>query len=181
MNPKITKILFIFAALIFVMFATGCIGTEDKIAKVNDTVNVFYTLMLEDGSVYQTNFGQKPLSFVLGSGQVIKGFDNAIVGMKLRETKTFILTPDQAYGTYSYDTYADIPISLAEIYNNGPISVGSIFPMYDYSTGAIQMMQGEIMIIDRESGMTRVVTNPPLAGKTLTFDIMLDSISEGTR
>jgi peptidylprolyl isomerase len=181
MNPKMTKILLIFATLIFVMVAAGCVGTEDQIAKVNDTVNVFYTLMLEDGTVYQTNFEQKPLSFVLGSDQVVAGFDNAIVGMKPRETKTITLTPDQAYGAYSYDTYADIPISLAEIYNNGPISVGSIFLMYDYSTGAIQMMQGEIMVIDRESGMTRVVTNPLLAGKTLTFDIMLYSIGEETR
>ena len=137
-------------------------------------------LTLEDGTVRETNVGESPLTFVLGSGQMIKGFDEAVVGMKPGETKTVTLTPDQAYGEYSYDTYADIPVSLAESYNGGPISIGSTFLMYDYSTGSIQVVQGEVMIIDNESNMTRVVINPPLAGKTLTFEITLDSIGEKT-
>ncbi|MCZ9312516.1 MAG: FKBP-type peptidyl-prolyl cis-trans isomerase [Methanocorpusculum sp.] len=180
MNTKITGVLLALAALTLVVFAAGCIGSADQTAKASDTVNVFYTLTLEDGSVYQTNVGKEPLTFVLGSGQVVKGFDDAVTGMKPGETKTVTLTPDQAYGTYSYETYADIPLSLAENYNNGPVAVGSTFLMYDYSTGAIQVVQGEVMVIDNESNMTRVVINPPLAGKTLTFEITLDSIGEKT-
>ena len=180
MNSKSTGALLALAALTVVVFAAGCIGTADQTAQVNDTVNVYYTLTLEDGTVRETNVGESPLTFVLGSGQMIKGFDEAVVGMKPGETKTVTLTPDQAYGEYSYDTYADIPVSLAESYNGGPISIGSTFLMYDYSTGSIQVVQGEVMIIDNESNMTRVVINPPLAGKTLTFEITLDSIGEKT-
>ena len=100
--------------------------------------------------------------------------------MKPGESKTLTVAPGQACGEYSYDTYADISVSLAESYNGGPISIGSTFLMYDYSTGSIQVVQGEVMIIDNESNMTRVVINPPLAGKTLTFEITLDSIGEKT-
>ncbi|HJK24412.1 MAG TPA: FKBP-type peptidyl-prolyl cis-trans isomerase, partial [Methanocorpusculum sp.] len=120
MNSKITGALMALAALTVVVFAAGCIGTADQTAQVNDTVNVYYTLTLEDGTVRETNVGESPLTFVLGSGQMIKGFDEAVVGMKPGETKTVTLTPDQAYGEYSYDTYADIPVSLAESYNGGP-------------------------------------------------------------
>jgi peptidylprolyl isomerase len=160
------------------MFAAGCIGTTDQTAKINDTVNIYYTLTLEDGTVYQTNIGKEPLNFVLGSGQVIKEFDDAIISMKPKETKIVTLTPDQAYGTYNYDTYTDIPISLAETYNNGSISIGSIFLMCDYSTSMMRVVQGEVMAIDNESNMARVVINHPLAGKTLIFEIKLDSIDE---
>ena len=52
--------------------------------------------------------------------------------------------------------------------------------MYDYSTGAIQVVLGEVMVIDNESDMTNVVINPPLAGKNLTFEITLDSIGKKT-
>ncbi|MDV0441550.1 FKBP-type peptidyl-prolyl cis-trans isomerase [Methanorbis furvi] len=180
MNQKIVGILFAAVALCLVIFSAGCIGTVDQTAKVNDTVNVFYTLTLEDGTVYQTNVNGTPLSFVLGTGQVVKGFDDAVLGMKPGETKTVTLTPDLAYGQYSYNTYADVPISLAEGYNQGPIDIGSTFLMYDYSTGAIQVVLGEVVIIDNESNMTRVVINPPLAGKTLTFEITLDSIGTQT-
>ena len=184
MNSKITGALMALAALTVVVFAAGCIGTADQTAQVNDTVNVDYTLTLEErgGQTEQLTGDQLQLkyTFVLGSGQMIKGFDEAVVGMKPGETKTVTLTPDQAYGEYSYDTYADIPVSLAESYNGGPISIGSTFLMYDYSTGSIQVVQGEVMIIDNESNMTRVVINPPLAGKTLTFEITLDSIGEKT-
>jgi peptidylprolyl isomerase len=178
MINKTTEILLALAALIFVMCAAGCIGGADQTAKINDTVNIFYTLTLEDGTVYQTNVGKEPLNFVLGSGQIAKEFDDAITSMKPKETKIVILTPDQAYGAYSYDTYTDIPISLAETYNNGSISIGSIFLMCDYSTSAIRVVQGEVTAIDNESNMTRVIINHPLAGKTLMFEITLDSIDE---
>jgi peptidylprolyl isomerase len=181
MITKTTKILLTLVALIFVMLAAGCIETTDQIAKINDTVNIYYILTLEDGTVYQTNIGEGPLNFVLGSGQVIKKLDDAIVGMKPNETKIVTLAPDQAYGTYSYDTYADIPISLAETYNNGSISIGSIFLMCDYSTGTIKVVQGEVMTIDNESNMTRVIINHPLAGKTLIFEITLDSINKESK
>ncbi|MDV0442989.1 FKBP-type peptidyl-prolyl cis-trans isomerase [Methanorbis rubei] len=180
MNKKILGVLFAAVALCLVVFAAGCIGTADQTAKVNDTVNVFYTLTLEDGMVAESNVGKTPLTFVVGSGRVVKGFDDAILGMKPGETKTVTLTPDLAYGEYSYNTYADVPISMAETYNNGPIEIGSTFLMYDYSTGAIQVVLGEVVIIDNESNMTRVVINAPYAGKTLIFEITLDSIGTKT-
>ena len=105
MSPKITGALLALAALTLVVFAAGCIGTADQTAKVNDTVNVFYTLTLEDGTVHQTNVGKEPLSFILGSGQVVKGFDAAVVGMKPGETKIVTQTPDQAYGMQATTTH----------------------------------------------------------------------------
>ena len=69
-------------------------------AKSGDTVQVDYTLKLADGSVYQTTVGTgSHFDFTLGTGQVIAGFDAAVNGMRVGETKTVKIPAAQAYGT----------------------------------------------------------------------------------
>jgi FKBP-type peptidyl-prolyl cis-trans isomerase len=69
-------------------------------AKSGDTVQVDYTLKLSDGSTYQTTVGTgQHFSFTLGAGQVIVGFDAAVNGMAVGQTKTVKIPAAQAYGT----------------------------------------------------------------------------------
>ncbi|MDU9376918.1 hypothetical protein McpSp1_15550 [Methanocorpusculaceae archaeon Sp1] len=177
MNQKIVGILFAAVALCLVIFSAGCIGTTDQTAKVNDTVNVFYTLTLEDGTVYQTNVNGTPLSFVLGTGQVVKGFDDAVLGMKPGETKTVTLPPELAYGNYDNESIYALPKALLESYTNETIEPGLTLTMVLYSGSP---MLCEVVMVDDESGNVGVLINPPLAGKTLTFEITLDSIGTQT-
>ena len=67
-------------------------------AQSGDTVKVDYTLKLPDGTVYQTTVGSTPFEFTLGTNAVIAGFETAVTGMKVGETKTVTIPAAQAYG-----------------------------------------------------------------------------------
>lgn len=74
-----------------------------NIAKVGDVVSMNYTGRLENGTVFDSNVDPKfghtdPLTFTVGAGQMIPGFDNGVVGMKVGEKKTLTIAPEDAYG-----------------------------------------------------------------------------------
>ena len=62
--------------------------------KKGDKVKVDYTGKLEDGTVFDTSEGKQPLEFEVGSGKVIKGFDDALIGMEKGEEKEITLKPN---------------------------------------------------------------------------------------
>ena len=74
------------------------------VAKTGDTVNMNYTGMLVDGTVFDSNIDPKfnhvePFTFTIGAGQVIKGWDVGVAGMKVGEQRRLEIQPDFAYGT----------------------------------------------------------------------------------
>ena len=69
-----------------------------RVAEAGDKLSVYYTLWLEDGTQIESNVGGNPFKFTLGQGDVIKGWDEGLVGMKVGETKTLTLPPELAYG-----------------------------------------------------------------------------------
>jgi peptidylprolyl isomerase len=69
----------------------------EKIAKKSDMVTVHYTGRLEDGSVFDTSEGKKPLQFMIGIGKFLESFENGIVGMKEGSEKEIIILPDKGY------------------------------------------------------------------------------------
>lgn len=69
------------------------------VAKKGDRVAVDYTLRLENGTIQESSKGKEPFVFTLGAGEAIAGFDSAVVGMEVGETKTIRVPPEQAYGT----------------------------------------------------------------------------------
>ncbi|MCX6651044.1 MAG: FKBP-type peptidyl-prolyl cis-trans isomerase [Methanomassiliicoccales archaeon] len=116
-------ILMVSASSVVILVYQSGQAEEDKstIVEVGMTINVDYTGKLTDGRIFDTSnytiasndalypkslsFTLKseskydPLSFTVGGGTLIKGFDSAVVGMRIGETKTVTLTPDQAYGS----------------------------------------------------------------------------------
>ena len=67
--------------------------------KKGDRIKVEYLLKLSDGEIVDKSEGAGPLEFVVGGGDMIEGFDEAVVGMKLNEEKTVTVPPEKAYGT----------------------------------------------------------------------------------
>lgn len=67
-------------------------------AKVGDAVKVHYTGKFDDGTVFDSSDGGDPLAFTVGVGEVIPGFDEAILGMRVGETKDVTIEADDAYG-----------------------------------------------------------------------------------
>jgi len=141
-------------------------------AKVGDTVGVYYTGTLDNGTVFDSNVNDTPLQFTLGSGQMIPGFDKAVVGMAVGESKTVRIPVDQAYGPYHPDlvaTYKLANLSLAT-----PPVVGDRLKATNPTTGATTTMR----VINVTPSTVTVDANFDLAGENLTFSIRLASIAQ---
>jgi peptidylprolyl isomerase/FKBP-type peptidyl-prolyl cis-trans isomerase FkpA len=71
-------------------------------AQPGDTVTVNYTGKLANGTVFDTSVGKAPFQFVLGAGNVIPGWDQGLVGMKVGGTRVLIIPPSLGYGSQDY-------------------------------------------------------------------------------
>ena len=135
-----------------------------------DTVKVHYTGTLEDGTVFDTSIGREPLEFTLGEGIVIPGFEEAVMGMRVGESKTVTIPVEKAYGPH----YADLVI-VAE---REQLPAG-----LDPEVGQqLQMQQTDgrtttVTVTDVSEETITVDANHPLAGKDLTFKIELVEIN----
>lgn len=145
----------------------GCNGGDLKSteAKAGDTVKVDYTGKLDDGTVFDSSKGRTPLEFTVGAGQMIKGFDEAIPGMKVGETKTVKILADKAYGPYQPELVGKVPIS-----NFPPSITPTVGQKLQLSNG---MPVKVTAVSDTEVTLD---ANHELAGKDLTFDITLVEI-----
>src|SRR5690349_12804995 len=77
-------------------------------AKSGDTVKIHYTGKLDDGTIFDSSVNREPLEFILDSGQVIPGFDSAVMGMAPGESKTEKIPMDQAYGPYRVEMVIEV-------------------------------------------------------------------------
>ncbi|MDD5318560.1 MAG: FKBP-type peptidyl-prolyl cis-trans isomerase [Candidatus Pacebacteria bacterium] len=79
--------------------ATSSAATDNRTVQSGDTIAVQYTGMLQDGTVFDSSIPRgQPFIFTVGAGQVIKGWDEGLIGMKVGDKRHLVLTPDQAYG-----------------------------------------------------------------------------------
>lgn len=142
----------------------------DEIADEGENVSVHYEGTLEDGEVFDSSYERdEPLAFTLWSEEMIPGFEAAVIGMEVGETKSVTLTPEEAYGERSDEYYDEIDRSeLADFEENGVvIEEGALLPT----------MYGEFEIVAVDWDIVTVDMNHPLAGETLTFDIELVEIN----
>jgi len=138
-------------------------------AKQGDTVNVHYTGKLEDGTVFDSSRDRHPLQFTLGKGQVITGFEQAVIGMSTGESRTVNIPMEQAYGSRRSDMIVTMDRSQLPADLNP--RVGQRMELTQMDDQTILVTVTDIT----ESSMT-LDANHPLAGKTLTFDIELVGI-----
>ena len=139
-------------------------------AKDKDTVKVHYTGKLEDGSTFDSSTGREPLEFTLGTGSVIPGFDQGIVGMAIGETKTITIASDDAYGPVRKELV--IEVKKSDIPSEIDTNIGQ----------RLQIPQPEgqpipVVITEATDETVTLDANHPLAGKTLIFDVELVEIT----
>ena len=138
--------------------------------KSGDTVKIHYTGTLDDGSEFDSSAGREPLEFSLGSGQVIAGFDNAVDGMAVGESKTVTIPPGEAYGERDEQLLQEVPKS--SLPDEMKAEVG--MQLQSQSPDG-QIMNLVIAEVTEESVM--LDANHPLAGQALTFAIELVEIA----
>ncbi|NVK35706.1 MAG: peptidylprolyl isomerase [Rhodobacteraceae bacterium] len=138
--------------------------------KAGDTVSLHYKGTLSDGSVFDSSEGRDPLSFTVGSGQVISGLDKAIPGMKVGDEKTVTVPAAEAYG--EADPQARQPVPRDQFPEDLDLSIGAQLQVQTPNGQVLQVAIAEI----REEEIV-LDANHPLAGKDLTFDVELVGIS----
>ena len=135
----------------------------------NDTIALHYKGTLNNGELFDSSEGRDPLQFEVGTGQVIPGFDKAVIGMKVEENKVFTIPADEAYGQMNEELIYQVPKNaIPESLNPTP---------------------GQRLVSNLEDGRQIPVTvtevteesitldaSHPLAGKDLTFDITIVSV-----
>lgn len=142
-------------------------------AKPGDTVHVHYTGKLDDGTVFDSSKGKEPLTFVLGTGHVIRGFDRAVEGMAVGDEVSTRIAPEDAYGLRSDDLVLDVP---AEKFPDAATpTVGDRFEM---STPDGQRVPVTVTAVADET--VQIDANHPLAGQELNFELELVRIDSHT-
>lgn len=139
--------------------------------KSGDTVKVHYHGKLTNGETFDTSEGRDPLEFTAGTGQVIKGFDDALIDMTVGEKKTVHIPVDEAYGARREDMIVEYPRN--EFPDEMTPEVGMQLNMSDNQGNnfpvVITEVQDELVILD---------ANHPLAGQDLIFDLEVIAINQ---
>lgn len=139
-----------------------------QVAKDGDRVEVHYTGMLEDGSEFDSSRKRGiPISFTIGGGQVIPGFDDAVRGLSIGESRRSVIPPERGYGTYNEEMVLSIPRKTVP--SSMALEKGSKVPL---SNGAMAT------VLECDDAEIKIDANHKLAGKTLTFDMELVDIVE---
>ncbi|MGD9202407.1 MAG: FKBP-type peptidyl-prolyl cis-trans isomerase [Chitinispirillia bacterium] len=138
-------------------------------ASNGDTVKVSYTGILNDGTVFDKSNSPEHFEFTIGNKMVINGFDNAVIGMKLNETKSVTIPSKEAYGERLEDNIGTIKRSM--IPESMRLEIGQVFELQDENDNRF-----EVRVIDFNDSEVIIDANHRLAGKDLTFKITLKEI-----
>lgn len=139
-------------------------------AKPGDTVHIHYTGKLSDGTQFDSSTGRAPLTFELGSGQIIKGLDDHVQGMAVGDKSTVTIPAEQAYGDPDPRNVQAVP---REVMPDGvEIEVGMELQAQGAGGNPIPV---RVTDVTRET--VTVDANHPLAGEDLTFDVELVAIA----
>jgi FKBP-type peptidyl-prolyl cis-trans isomerase 2 len=139
-------------------------------AKQGDTVKVHYTGRLCDGTVFDTSEGREPLEFTIGQQQVIAGFEQAVMGMDLGESRTSEIPADRAYGPR--DEKLVMEVSRQRVPDDLELRVDDRLQ--------VRRADGETLVVtvtDLSDTNVTLDGNHPLAGQDLIFDIRLVEIA----
>ncbi len=135
-------------------------------AKQGDTVRVHYTGKLTDGTLFDSSSGRQPLEFTLGAGNVIPGFEAAILDMFIGENKTITIASEQAYGPRIEEAVRRFPRS--GIPQDIQLEVGIQLQAHDPEGRPIMFT-----VIELDDNDVTLDANHPLAGKDLVFELEL--------
>lgn len=143
-------------------------------AQKGDKVKVHYHGTLRSGETFDSSNGREPLEFELGTGQVIKGFDEGVKGMQVGDKKTVEIAVGDAYGEKQEEMIIEFPKDQFPPDVNP--EAGAQLMM---SNGSGQQFPVTIAAVKEDSVI--LDANHPLAGQDLIFDLELVEIIPASR
>ncbi len=138
--------------------------------KHGDTVRIHYTGKLTDGTVFDSSEGREPLEFTVGTGHVIKGMDEGMLGLAVGDRKTLEIPCAEAYGPVNPDARQAIP--REGIPEDIPLEIGTMLQM--------QTPEGHVLpvtVVAVDEATVTLDANHSLAGQDLIFDVELVAIA----
>lgn len=139
---------------------------QDRVVCAGDQVRVNYVGRFPDGTVFDSSEGHAPLQFEVGAGQVIPGFDQAVLGLKPGEKRAVEIAPEQGYGPHVAEMVAEVERHLVP--EDHRLTVGGFLEVG---------MEGgktlEVQVVALTATTVTLDANHPLAGKSLHFEIEL--------
>jgi peptidylprolyl isomerase len=179
MEPTMPKHPFPILVVALAILVTACASSGDEttsstadptagglIVQDGDLVEVHYVGTLADGSEFDSSRqpGRVPLEFTVASGQVIVGFDDAVRGLKVGETRVYTMPPEDAYGVKSDDNIFTVPYGPSQ----GDVAVGDQVTMSNGLPAVVLEVNEDTVVLD---------ANPRLAGEFLTFEVEVITIT----
>jgi len=138
--------------------------------KANDKVKVHYTGSLSDGTIFDSSENREPFEFKVGAGQVIKGFEEAVIGLKKDESIKVTIPADEAYGPFMEERLQKVSKEQlpADIKPEIGMELASKYPDGQEIIVRVRSIEEDHIVID---------ANHPLAGLDLTFTIKVVEIN----
>jgi peptidylprolyl isomerase len=135
-------------------------------AKTGDTVRVHYEGQLSDGTIFDSSLERKPIEFILGQDTVIPGFEQAVIGMEVGESKDVSIPPEDGFGDYSEDLVVNIEKTIL------PPDINPELGM-QLEVSSEEETPRVFTIADIAEDLITLDGNHPLAGKEIAFKIEL--------
>ncbi len=138
---------------------------------VSENTRVFlnFSLMLEDGSEVDSNYGRAPVSFVVGDGSLLPGFERQLFGMLAGDEGVFTVRPENAFGQPNDNNIQTIKRERFD--DDIDLRPGMMFAFADAAGGELPGV-----VIEFDSNEVTVDFNHPLAGRTITFTVRIDKV-----
>ena len=138
-------------------------------AKHGDKVQVHYKGSFEDGTVFDSSEDGDPIEFTIGEGNVIPGFEEAVIGMTTGQTRTHLIEAARAYGLHREDLI--FTIERSQLPSGTEVTIGD-FLRIGFADGE----SASVQVADLDEDSVTLDANHPLAGRDLTFDLTLVAI-----
>lgn len=130
-------------------------------------VNVHYTGKFADGNVFDTSEGREPLQFEIGAGQLIPGFEGAVLGKEVGDKLTAVISAEDGYGLVNEELIVKVPLDKMP----GEVEVGQTLEASGENGQSLQ-----VTVVEINEDNVVIDGNHPLAGKDLIFDIEIVSV-----
>ena len=135
----------------------------------NTKVSLNFSITLETGELVDSNFDRAPVSFVMGDGSLLPGFEARLLGLKPGDEASFTISPEDGFGEPQEANYQDV--SRHTFSKDSELEIGMVFSFADAAGGELP---GVVDSFDEDT--VRVNFNHPLAGRTLRFEVKIDRV-----
>lgn len=135
----------------------------------NTKVSLNFSITLETGELVDSNFDRAPVSFVMGDGSLLPGFEARLLGLKPGDEASFAISPEDGFGEPQEANYQDVPRHTFS--KDSELEIGMVFSFADAAGGELP---GVVDSFDEDT--VRVNFNHPLAGRTLRFEVKIDRV-----